>query len=60
MPGSLVGGRAVVNYTTELEGMVLDVWILRPDEAARKPWPTTDKEAQTWRFDFNTQSWAKQ
>lgn len=59
MPGGLVGGKAVVNYTTELEGMVLDVWILRPDEAARKPWPSTEKEAQTWLFDFNTQSWAK-
>jgi hypothetical protein len=59
MPGSLAGGKAVVNYTTELEGMVLDVWILRPDEAARKPWPTTAKEAQAWQFDFNTQSWSK-
>jgi hypothetical protein len=59
MSGTLVGGKAVVNYTTELEGMLLDVWILSPAEAARKPWPTTAKEAQTWQFNADTQSWSK-
>jgi len=59
MSSSLVGGKAVVNYTTELEGMVLDVWILSPAEAARKPWPVTLKEAQTWAFDDNAQAWTK-
>ena len=59
MSGTLVSGKAVVNYTTELEGMLLDVWILSPAEAARKPWPTTEKEAQTWQFDFDTQTWTK-
>jgi hypothetical protein len=59
MSGTLVGGKAVVNYTTELEGMLLDVWILSPAEAARKPWPTTEKEAQTWLFNFDTQTWSK-
>jgi len=59
MSGTLTGGKAVVNYTTELEGMVLDVWILSPSEAARKPWPTTGKEAQTWQFNFENQTWIK-
>jgi hypothetical protein len=59
MSGTLVGGKAVVNYTTELEGMLLDVWILSPAEAARKPWPTTQKEAQTWQFNFDSQTWTK-
>jgi hypothetical protein len=59
MSGALVGGKAVVNYTTELEGMLLDVWILSPAEAARKPWPTTQKEAQTWQFNVDTQTWSK-
>ena len=59
MSGALVGGKAVVNYTTELEGMVLDVWILSPAEAARKPWPTTEKEAQTWLFNVDAQTWSK-
>ena len=30
-----------MNYTIELDGMLQDVWILSPAEAARKPWPTT-------------------
>ncbi len=59
MPATLVGGKAVVNYTTELEGMVLDVWLLTPAELARKPWPRTEKEAQTWAFDDNAQTWTK-
>jgi hypothetical protein len=59
MSSALVGGKAVVNYTTELEGMVLDVWILSPAEAARKPWPTTQKEAQTWQFNVDNQTWSK-
>jgi hypothetical protein len=59
MSGTLVGGKAVVNYTTELEGMLLDVWILSPAEAARKPWPTTEKEALAWQFDPDAQTWTK-
>ena len=59
MSGTLVGGKAVVNYTTELEGMLLDVWILSPAEAARKPWPSTDREAQTWLFNVDNQTWTK-
>jgi hypothetical protein len=59
MSGTLVGGKAVVNYTTELEGMLQDVWILSPAEAARKPWPSTDREAQTWLFNVDNQTWAK-
>ncbi|HYN62827.1 MAG TPA: hypothetical protein VET87_25305 [Rubrivivax sp.] len=59
MSGALVGGKAMVNYTTELEGMLLEVWILSPAEAARKPWPTTEKEAQTWQFNVDAQTWTK-
>ena len=59
LPAALVGRKAEVNYTTELEGMLLDVWLLTPAEAARKPWPATDKELQTWQFNVDTQSWKK-
>ena len=59
MSGTLVGGKAVVNYTTELEGMLLDVWILTPAEAARKPWPTSEKEALAWQFNPDAQAWTK-
>ena len=58
-PVTLAGRKAVVNYTLELEGMLLDVWILTPSEIARKPWPTTVQEAQTWSFNDNSQTWTK-
>jgi hypothetical protein len=58
-PGALVGAKAVVNYTFEINGLVQEVWILRPDEQARKPWPTTMAEAQGWRFDPAAQVWIK-
>ncbi len=58
-PATLAGGKAVVNYTTELQGMVLEVWILTPAEIARQPWPRTEKEAQTWSFNDNDQTWTK-
>jgi hypothetical protein len=58
--GSLAGARVLVNYTVDLGGQqVRDVWILRPDEAAIKPWPTTPEEARTWTFDANTRTWTK-
>ena len=59
LPATMVGRKVVVNYTTELEGMLLDVWVLTPAEAARKPWPTTEKEAQTWQFNVDVQTWVK-
>jgi hypothetical protein len=59
LPATLVGRKVVVNYTTELEGMLLDLWILTPQELAKKPWPVTLKEAQTWAFDDNAQAWTK-
>jgi hypothetical protein len=59
MSAALAGRTAVVNYSLEGEGMLLDVWILTPQEIAKKPWPTTEKEAQTWSFDDNAQAWTK-
>ena len=59
LPASLVGRKVVVNYTTELEGRLLDVWLLSRDEAARKPWPATEKEALAWRFNPDAQAWTK-
>jgi len=58
-PAALAGGKAVVNYTTELEGLLLDVWILTPAEIARQPWPRTEKEAQTWTFSDDAQAWTR-
>ena len=57
--GALTGAKAWVHYTVDTQGSVMDVWILRPEELAKKPWPTTPAEAQTWLFDATAQAWAK-
>lgn len=59
LPATLVGRKVVVNYTTEFEGMLLDVWMLSRDEAARKPWPSSEKEALAWSFNPSAQAWTK-
>ena len=60
MAASLSGAKWLVHYTLDVGGaQVRDVWILRPDEAAIKPWPTTLEEARTWTFDAESQRWTK-
>lgn len=58
-PSALIGQTFVVNYTIDAQGLIKDVWLLRPDEAARKPWPTTAEEARSWQFDPVAQTWVK-
>ena len=59
MAGALGGGRYLVHYTIDLYGLVGSVWILRPDEAARRPWPTTPAQAEAWSFDPAAQAWTR-
>lgn len=59
VPSELTGGRYLVHYTVDTSGLVKDVWILRPDEAAVRPWPTTPAEARSWTFDPIGQVWTK-
>jgi hypothetical protein len=59
VPGGLLGGRFLVNYTIDLSGLVKEVWVLRPEEAAVQPWPTTPEQAQAWIFDPIAQAWTK-
>jgi len=59
MSANLIGARMLVHYTTDLQGLVNNVWILTPDEAAKRPWPVTAQEAQSWTFDPVAQSWSK-
>jgi hypothetical protein len=59
MSAALKGQRAVVNYTLEAGGLVMDVWILRPEEVRRRPWPTTPEEARNWVFDPVAQTWSR-
>ena len=59
LPSTVHGGKFLVHYTVDTLGLVKDVWILTPDEAARKPWPTSPAEAQAWGFDPIAQVWVK-
>lgn len=57
-PGAAVGQKLVVNYTRESYGLIMDVWVLREDEMAKR-WPKTAEEAAKWSFDPLTQTWTK-
>ncbi|MDH5539368.1 MAG: hypothetical protein OEY03_08200 [Rhizobacter sp.] len=59
MSGALSGAKFWVHYTLDPQGLLFDVWILRPEELAKKPWPSTPAEAQSWAFDVTAQVWAK-
>jgi len=56
---ALSGQRLVVNYTLDLSGTLLDVWVLTPAERAKRPWPTTREQAASWNFDPLAQTWSK-
>ena len=59
VPSAIHGGKFLVHYTIDTVGLVKDVWILTPAEAAKKPWPTSPAEAQAWGFDPVAQVWVK-
>jgi len=59
MSGAIVGAPLLVHYTLDTTGLVLDVWVLTPAEAARKPWPVTLEQAQAWRFNPDAQTWTR-
>jgi hypothetical protein len=59
-PSTLIGARLLVHYTLDVgAAQVRDVWILRPDEAAVRPWPSTLDEAANWSYDATTMTWSK-
>ena len=58
LSGSLAGSRHVVHYTSDPQGQIKDVWILRPEERAMLPWPRTAKEGAAWQFDVIAQKWS--
>ena len=60
LTGALVGQKLRVNYTIDTSGLVKDVWILRSEEEAMWPWPSTPEQAQAWSFDQGAQVWTKQ
>lgn len=59
MSGALAGTKATVHYTTDMYGQLLEVWLLRADELAKKVWPKTAEEAAAWTFDPAGQFWTK-
>ena len=59
LSGSLLGQKLAVNYTLDPAGELRDVWILSQAELAKKPWPATPEQAQTWVFDSTMQRWSK-
>jgi len=59
MSGTLSGAKLLVHYTLDTYGLIKDVWILRPEEAAVRPWPATPEQAEAWTFDPTAQTWAK-
>ncbi|MEY4429487.1 MAG: hypothetical protein RLZZ182_2176 [Pseudomonadota bacterium] len=58
MPSLVAGTALKVNYSTDLYGLVHEVWILRADELA-KLWPETPEQASKWSFDPVTRTWTK-
>ena len=59
LSAQLVGTKAIVNYTTDLNGQPYEIWLLTDTEAAVKPWPWTTAEAAAWTFDPVAQTWTK-
>ncbi len=55
----LVGVKATIDYTTDVQGNVYEAWILTDAEAARQPWPTTKEQAAAWTFDPVAQTWTQ-
>ena len=56
--GALVAQKLLVHYTRDTQGLIQDVWILRADEAARRPWPVSPQQAAAWQFDAASQTWS--
>ena len=59
MSAALVNAKGTVNYTIDPSGLVRDIWLLRTEEVAMKPWPETLEQAQAWQFDPTAQTWTK-
>ena len=58
LSGTLIGQKLKVNYTLDSYGLLFNVWILRPDELAKR-WPSTSEQAATWTYDPINFAWIK-
>ena len=59
MSAQLTGMQFTVDYTTDVQGQVFEVWLLSNNEIANLPWPTTTAQAAAWTFDPVAQTWTK-
>ncbi len=59
MSGAAANQPLVVHYTRDEFGLLKDIWVLTPEERARRPWPSTPAEASSWLFDPVGQTWRK-
>ena len=59
MSAQLAGRQSTVDYTTDVQGQVYEVWLLSDNEIANQPWPATTAQAAAWTFDPVTQTWNK-
>ena len=59
MSAQLTGLQFTVDYTTDGQGQVFEVWLLTNNEVANLPWPTTTAQATAWTFDPVAQTWTK-
>lgn len=57
--GAVQNQRLLAHYTIDTYGLVKDVWVLRPEEAAKTPWPRSAEEAAKLQFDPAAQTWSK-
>ena len=59
LSGTMSGTKTTVHYTLDSAGQLRDIWVLRDEEIAQKPWPKTPQQAAQWEFDAGNQTWAQ-
>lgn len=58
MWNTAVGQKLPVIYTRDSYGLLMDIWVLRPDEV-KAHWPKTPEEAAKWVYDPLSKTWSK-
>jgi hypothetical protein len=56
LSGAVLNQRLTVHYTLDGFNLVKDVWVLRPEELAKR-WPRSTQEREELRFDALNQVW---
>ena len=59
LSGTMSGTKLAVHYTLDNAGQLKDIWVLRDEELAAKPWPQTPQQAAQWEFDAGSQTWTQ-